>query len=379
MGEHVFRAQGLEAAAAARAAANSGSSRIGLVRAARCAPSAPARIASPLLRRPAVAGGVRAGLTTAPHAPQLQRVERSGRPELQCSDAVIVAGVARTAHDRALAAKFAELCRGQPELACLPALLAGRQPPGPSPPVIQARPPGSPGRATAAPRAPRGRPCQRAPRASGGVRGAGEARLAGAPVLGARVGACAAGPRARLTAAAAQVRPARKMALLHHTLHRGGAARPVSLFAGAPGRSKRPRFDNVLIGCAPRPARLPPRASAACRARAARALVAARRCPGTHSCRVAQLRFLFEREAGSERGRFAFVRLYESIGMDPTRDRLGMMRVRFAEGAGGDGGEGVYDVARLEDVMRPVLLQPDAETPDQLDAPEAWFFNHFVS
>jgi len=113
------------------------------------------------------------------------------------------------------------------------------------------------------------------------------------------------------------VHAARKIALLNHMLHRGGATRPVSLSTGAPCQSskrpgaaalaaartgsahscdaggdegraaaaprpvslsagapdqkfKRPRYHNVLIRRAPQPAR-PAQASAVCRARRARA------------------------------------------------------------------------------------------------------------
>ena len=51
--------------------------------------------------------------------------------------------------------------------------------------------------------------------------------------------------------AAAQVHGARKMAMLHH-MHRGGGENLVALYAGALDHVRKcPRYDNVMLGCAP--------------------------------------------------------------------------------------------------------------------------------
>ncbi len=86
---------------------------------------------------------------------QLQRAERSGRPELQYmkDGGVIVADVARTAADRRLAARYKDLCDEQPELTRLGALLAWGQLPQAGPPYIEVCLPGGPGLGLRRPRA----------------------------------------------------------------------------------------------------------------------------------------------------------------------------------------------------------------------------------
>ncbi len=98
-------------------------------------------------------------------------------------------------------------------------------------------------------------------------------------------------------------------------------------------------------------------------------------------CRVAQLRFLFERREHRERKRFALVRLYKSVPTDGVTSRLGFMQLSFDEAANEGFAPGAcYEVVSLDTIMGPVLLQPDAiALPWRDDQPHVWFYNHHFS
>lgn len=95
-----------------------------------------------------------------------------------------------------------------------------------------------------------------------------------------------------------------------------------------------------------------------------------RRRAGADSHRVAQLRLLFEHAAQGATTRYAFVRLYKRD--EAELSVSGMPSLRWNSTAYAGGAAPHYEVVKVADIVRPVLLQPHPVKAG------CWLWNYFV-